>query len=175
MKQKSCQDQPTTGGHTPTVGQASRLSEHSWKRHLPHLQLSAGYYFITFSTYNRQPLQSLQKDCVFNAIRFFDNKKYELYAAVILNDHVHMVLNPIDSLSRIMHSIKSFTAHEINKVLNRKGKVWQDENYDRVIRDNEDFLEKLEYIANNPIKMNLAKDYEDYRWLYIKGWIEPDG
>jgi REP element-mobilizing transposase RayT len=86
-----------------------------------------------------------------------------------------MVLNPIDSLSRIMHSIKSFTAHEINKVLNRKGKVWQDENYDRIIRDNEDFLEKLEYIANNPIKMNLAKDYEDYRWLYIKGWIEPDG
>jgi len=156
------------------VGQASRLSEHSWKRHLPHFQLSSGYYFITFSTYNRQILQPLQKDFVFNAIRFFDNKKYELYAVVILHDHVHMVINPIDSLSGIMHSIKSFTAHEINKVLNRKGKVWQDENYDRVIRDNDDFLEKLEYIANNPIKMNLAERYEDYKWLYIKGWIDPD-
>jgi hypothetical protein len=51
-----------------------------------------------------------------------------------------------------MHSIKSFTAHEINKALNRSGKVWQEESYDRVIRNEEDFLEKMSYLANNPIK-----------------------
>jgi len=51
-----------------------------------------------------------------------------------------------------MHSIKSFTAHEINKMLNRNGKVWQNESYDRVIRNEDEFLEILNYIANNPPK-----------------------
>jgi putative transposase len=156
----------------PQVGQASRLSEDSWRRHLPHFQLSSGYYFITFSTYNRQLLLPSQKDCVFDAIRFLDNKKYELYAAVILNDHVHMIINPLDTLSKIMHSIKSFTAHQINKLSNRDGKLWQDENFDRVIRDENEFLEKINYVANNPIKANLAEGYEDYKWLYIKDWID---
>ena len=153
------------------VGQASRLSEHSWRRHLPHYQLSDGYYFITFSTHNRLILQSSQKDCVFQTIRFLDDKKYELHASVILDDHVHIIINPTDTLSKIMHGIKSFTAHEINKMLNRKGKVWQDESNDRVIRSEDEFLEKINYIANNPIKADLATVYEDYKWLYIKGWI----
>ncbi|NWF75078.1 MAG: transposase [Nitrospirae bacterium] len=155
----------------PQVGQASRLSEHSWRRHLPHIQLSAGYYFITFTTHNRQFLHPSHKDCVFEAIRFLDGKSYELYAVVVLDDHVHMVINPIDTLSKIMHSIKSFTAHEINKVSNRSGKLWHDENFDSVIRDEKELLEKLNYIANNPIKANLVEEYEEYKWLYIKGWI----
>ena len=107
-----------------------------------------------------------------SAIRFLDAKKYELLAAVIMDDHVHIIINPKETLSRIMHSIKSFTAHEINKSLNRSGKVWQEESYDRVIRNEKDFFEKMSYIANNPIESNLAKKYEDYRWLYVKGWIE---
>ncbi len=161
-------------GNQLSVGQASRLSELTWKRHLPHHQLSSGYYFITFATHYRFLLQPQQKDCVFNAICFLDSKKYELYSAVVLNDHAHMVVNPIETLPKIMHSIKSFTAHEINKMLNRNGKVWQNESYDRVIRNENEFLEKLNYIANNPIKANLVKKYEDYKWLYIKGWIKDE-
>ena len=83
--------------NTSTVGQASRLSDISWKRHLPHFQLSEGYYFITFSTYNRQTLISLHKDCVFNAIHFLDGKKYELFAVVVLEDHVYLVINPMET------------------------------------------------------------------------------
>ncbi len=63
-----------------SVEQASRLSELTWKRHLPHYQLSAGYYFITFATHNRVLLRPPQKDCVFNAVCFLDGKKYELYS-----------------------------------------------------------------------------------------------
>ena len=152
-------------GNQSAAGQASRLSELTWRRHLPHYQLAAGYYFITFATHGRLLLQPSERDCVFNAICFLDGKKYELYAAVVLNDHVHMVINPFETLPKIMHSIKSFTAHKINKMLNRKGKVWQNESFDRVIRDDDEFLEKLSYIASNPIKANLARQYEDYKWL----------
>jgi REP element-mobilizing transposase RayT len=154
------------------VGQASRLSEDFWRRHLPHIQLTSGYYyFITFTTYNRKILNPFQKDCIFDAINFMDTKKYELHASVILNDHIHMIINPIDKLSKIMHSIKSYTAHEINKKTNRKGKFWQDENYDKIIRNEKEFIEKIKYIINNPIKANLSKNYTDYKWLYVRGWI----
>jgi len=156
------------------VGQASRLSESSWRRHLPHFQLSAGYYFITFITHNRKSLLLSQKDCIFNALHFLNGKKYDLYAAVVLNDHLHMIINPIDTLSKIMHSIKSFTAHEINKMLNKKGKFWQDESMDKVIRSEKEFIEKINYIVNNPIKAHLAHGYTDYKWLYIKGWINDN-
>jgi REP element-mobilizing transposase RayT len=155
-----------------STGQAPSLSESTWKRHLPHIQLAAGYYFVTFVTYDRHHLHPSQKDCVLSAIRFLDAKKYELLAAVIMDDHVHIIINPKETLSRIMHSIKSFTAHEINKSLNRSGKVWQEESYDRVIRNEKEFFEKMSYIANNPIELNLAKKHEDYRWLYVKGWID---
>jgi REP element-mobilizing transposase RayT len=115
-----------------------------------------------------------QKDCVFNAISYLNGKKYELYAAVVMNDHVHIIINPSDTLSKIMHSIKSFTAHQINKQYNRKGKLWQDENFDRAIRNEEEILQKINYIINNPIKANLVNDYESYEWLYVKGWIHDD-
>jgi REP element-mobilizing transposase RayT len=162
------------------VGQASRLSEYSRRRHLAHFQLSDGYYFVTFTTYDRQRLLPSSKDCAFNAIRFWDNKKYVLFAVVVLDDHVHIVINPKEALSKIMHSMKSFTAHEINKLLNRKGRVWQDEYYDRVIRDEDEFCEKINSIANNPVKANLTEEVEEqtghssYKWLYIKGWINDD-
>ncbi len=156
------------------VGQASRLSPITWKRHLPHYQLSIGYYFITFSTYKRSPLNSDQKNCVLDAIHFLDGRKYDLQAAVVLNDHVHVIICPTDTLSKIMHSLKSYTAHEINKMMNKRGRIWQSESYDRVIRNEAEYLEKINYIANNPLKANLASEYDDYKWLYIKGWINDD-
>ena len=46
-------------------------------------------------------------------------------------------------------------------------KVWLDENYDRIIRDNKEFQEKMNYIINNPAKANLVEAAKDYKWLYI--------
>jgi hypothetical protein len=47
----------------------------------------------------------------------------------------------------------------------------QDEYSDRVIRSEKEFLEKINYIADNPIKADLSEGYGDYQWLYIKNWI----
>jgi hypothetical protein len=89
-------------------------------------------------------------------------------------------INPVDELPKIMHSIKSFTAHEINKMLNRKGMVWQDENYDRFLRSEHELSEKIVYIANNPVKAGLVTNIEEkegcssYKWLFIKGWLNDE-
>ena len=90
--------------------------------------------------------------------------------------HVHSILQPLEesggtfySLPQIMHSIKSYSANRIQRLLNRKGKVWQDENYDRIIRDDEEYLGKMNYIVNNPLKAGFVEKPEDYRWLFFEG------
>jgi REP element-mobilizing transposase RayT len=168
MKKATC-------ANNPSVGQASRLSDKHWKRHLPHYEESRSYYFITFTTDERRPLTISEKECIFKALLYLDDRKYALYAAVVMDDHAHIIIKPTEPLSKIMHSIKSYTAHEINKAEQRSGKVWQDEYHDRLIRNEKEFREKLLYTANNPIKSKLAETHADYKWLYVKGWIERGG
>ena len=88
----------------------------------------------------------------------FDGVRYKLYAWVVMPNHAHALLRPLEghSYERIMHSIKSFTASEANKVLNRKGPFWMREAFDRYIRDNEHFDRVFRYIENNPVKSGLC-------------------
>jgi hypothetical protein len=72
-------------------------------------------------------------------------------------------------LSEIIHSVKSFSAQKINQRRGVKGAIWQDERYDRIVRDEVEFLEKWQYIRNNPLKSGLALYPEDYPWLYERG------
>jgi REP element-mobilizing transposase RayT len=62
-------------------------------------------------------------EVVANAIQHLDGKEYRLLAWVVMPNHVHLVckLLPGKSLSRTMHSLKSFTAKEVNKLLERTG------------------------------------------------------
>ncbi len=67
-------------------------------------------------------------------------------------------------LSRIMHSLKSFTAHEINKLLNRTGSVWQRESYDHWIRDENEFERIVHYLNANPMEAKLCARPQDWFW-----------
>jgi REP element-mobilizing transposase RayT len=89
---------------------------------------------------------------VSGALHFFDGQRYQLIAHVVMPNHVHLLLQPSDdhTLSKILHSIKSYTAHEINKRLNRDGELWQEESYDRIVRSPEELSHFCEYIRRNP-------------------------
>jgi threonyl-tRNA synthetase len=66
-----------------------------------------------------------------------------------------------------LHSIKSFTAHEINKVQQTKGNpVWEKESFDRILRGDADMEEKFHYICRNPWDSGVAKQDENYSWLW---------
>ena len=91
---------------------------------------------------------------VLDALRHFDGDRYELHACCIMPNHVHVVftLGGGHELSEILHSWKSFTANEANKVLGRTGPFWQAESYDHLVRDGEDYCAQLEYLRSNPFK-----------------------
>jgi putative transposase len=86
---------------------------------------------------------------------------------------VHLLSQPLSkgeegvfNLAEIIHSVKSFSAQQISQHRGVRGKIWQDERYDRIVRDEAEFLEKWQYIRNNPVKEELSIYPEDYPWLY---------
>ncbi len=88
----------------------------------------------------------------------FDNDRYKLHAYCIMPNHVHIIVEPIKNrkLSEIVRSWKSFTAHEANRILNRKGRFWLDEFYDHIIRDEVDYQNQLNYLWQNPDKAHIS-------------------
>lgn len=101
-----------------------------------------------------------------DTLLFNHQKKYDLICWCIMPNHVHTLIAPVEgmSLSEIMYDWKSYTTHAINKALNRKGKLWMMEYFDRYIRDNEHFQKVVNYIHNNPVKAGLVANPADWRW-----------
>ena len=103
---------------------------------------------------------------VHDAIFFYHGKKYNVISWCIMPNHVHVLIEVMKniSLSSILHSWRSFSSNEINKVLNRSGRLWMPEYFDRFIRDNDHFNNVVDYIHNNPVKAGLVKEATDYKW-----------
>ena len=160
----------------------------TYRRNLPHIEIPGSVYFVTFRTIAALTFSDEEKDVVFESIKFHDGKKYILNACVVMNNHVHLIISPLVSgiemlvpsqatstkarnafysLGQITHSIKSYSANRIQKMEGSKRRIWLDENYDRVIRDEKELLEKLQYILNNPVKAGLVENSKEYKWMYL--------
>lgn len=102
-------------------------------------------------------------DLVAHALANFEGERYRLHAWCVMPNHVHLVLQPLagHELPHIMHSLKSFTAHEITKKLGRTGAVWQAEYYDHLIRHEGSYSRVIEYVLDNPRKAGL----KDWPWV----------
>jgi REP element-mobilizing transposase RayT len=115
------------------------------------------------------------RDIVLSCCKFADGSEYVLRIAVVMPDHVHLVIEPlvdlvrkeVFSLSRILRNIKGVSAREINKKLGRTRAVWQDESFDHVVRDSENLDEKIRYILQNPLRKGLAAKSGEYRWVFL--------
>jgi hypothetical protein len=132
------------------VGLNSRLKPavefRTYRRNLSHLELLGSIYFLSFRTADRLTLSDPAKDVVLSSFHFHNNKKYHLHACVVMDDHAHCILQPIEiknnsqarrpvspgtpvqsheyhSLAQITHSIKSYSANRIQQLLNRKGLI----------------------------------------------------
>jgi Transposase and inactivated derivatives len=107
---------------------------------------------------------------VANTIHYLDNKDYELICYCIMPNHVHLVFSLIEKsrgISKIMQSIKRYSASEINKILKQKGSFWQDESYDRIVRNEVELFNIVQYVINNPVKALLVDNWEKWEYTYI--------
>lgn len=92
------------------------------------------------------------RDIVEKAITFKDGIDYTVISYVIMLNHVHLLIQPIGehTTQAILHSIKSYSALCINRLLGTHGKVWQRESYDHVVRNETELEHCIAYIRANP-------------------------
>ena len=96
---------------------------------------------------------------------------YELGADAIMANHVHVLLLPKVSPSRLLQSLKGATARQANLFLGRTGETfWQAESYDHWVRDESEWDRIAAYIEDNPVKAGLVRCAEDYRWSGAGKW-----
>lgn len=117
---------------------------------------------------------------------------FDLHAFCIMSNHVHVVFEPLSrsewhsdqskagwqpdpnqsgyhsDLHKIMQSLKRHTARQANLFLRREGAFWQDESYDHVIRDNEEYIRIVNYVLENPVKAGLVSQWDQWQWMYCK-------
>lgn len=105
-------------------------------------------------------------ELVEQALLHFDAQRYCLHAWVVMPNHVHVLITPRPGhdLSQILHSWKSFTAKKANALLGKTGAFWQQEYFDRFVRNEKHFEDALNYIEPNPVKAGLCDDPKDWRF-----------
>jgi REP element-mobilizing transposase RayT len=141
------------------------------RRRLPHWTLDGSIYFVTFRLMAGQ-LSSAEVRLVREHMCGGNGQFYRLAAAVVMPDHAHLLLEPMEgfTLSRIMKGIKGGSSKRLNDQRGTRGSLWQDESWDRIVRHEAEFHEKLNYMLNNPVKASLCED----GWEYAGWYYNPD-
>ena len=95
---------------------------------------------------------------------------YALHAFVVMPNHVHLLATPSVPLPKLMKSLKGITAKRANAILALTGnRFWQEESYDRLVRNQQEFENIRNYIEANPVRAGLAREASEYRWSSA-GW-----
>lgn len=130
--------------------------KYEYRRKLPHYQPDFMSFFITFSTHERWILPEDARSLVLQTCLQGNGKNFRLHAGVVMPDHVHLILTPFYdadgpiSLMEILQAIKGASAHRINRLLQRRGPVWESESFDRALRREENIDAKIDYLIGNP-------------------------
>lgn len=130
-----------------------------------HWRLEGSTYYVTWSLNPVQvDLADAERALVADVIRHFHGDRYRLYAYVMMNDHVHVIFTPGQGQEpgSIVRNWKSFTANRLQRVHDRIGSMWLKDYYDRIIRDEEDLLRKMQYVLDNPKRR--WPEIEKYRY-----------
>jgi REP element-mobilizing transposase RayT len=138
------------------------------KRRPQRLELiysSEPVYFVTFCTRNRQAIpepEKAQAALETYAQRGLNEFGVALGRFVIMPDHVHLfVCGDADFvLSRWVAGLKRV----ISKALGIRGEFWQPTFFDHILRSDESYSEKWEYIYQNPVRAGLVKEADEWRY-----------
>jgi putative transposase len=110
-------------------------------------------------------------DCLERKLRHFDGEQYDLDAFVLMPNHVHLLVKPcsdrVHPLERLEQAWKAYSSREINLARGTQGSLWQQESFDRIVRDEEHLFRCIQYIGSNPRRAGLSPSE-------TRRWIRPD-
>lgn len=113
------------------------------------------------------------KDCAYivqDELKRHHETHYKLLEWCVMPNHVHamIALKNDHSLPMIVKQWKGASANAINRLMKREGKLWQQDFYDRFVRDMDHYHNCRIYIRNNPVKAGLCQRPED--WPFSSAW-----
>jgi putative transposase len=145
---------------------------------------------IIFGKLDKLLDQNLHGSCVFlnyelakivaDDLRAYDGILYYLQAFTIMPNHVHILIDMSCQLDRnggtkgyvqldiVMKKHKGRTARFINAEIGKTGTTfWQKDNFDHFVRNDREWRNIINYIAENPVKAKLADRWQDYPLTYV--------
>jgi len=130
---------------------------------------NTGYstYFITAATFQKQNLfqsDRLTLPFIDTLLHYRVQRSYPLHKFVIMPNHFHLLVTPIQSLERALQLIKGGFSYRAKKELGFLGEIWQSSYYDRRVRNAEEYVNFRYYIRHNPVKRGLAQTPEEYSY-----------
>ncbi|MHB9007137.1 MAG: alanine--tRNA ligase-related protein [Limisphaerales bacterium] len=181
---------PSAGLVAQQHGQVARATQTApgatySRRNLPHFEKPWAIYHVVINTIDPRKLSPAARDIVLDCILHWRTSRYRLVAASVMPDHAHFIIQPgvkeedpegqpiFWPLSDLLHSIKSYSAKEVNKLDNVGGTLWQEERYDRYLRSDADLEEKFRYVCDNPWAAGLVQESDPWPWLWtpdIEAW-----
>jgi REP element-mobilizing transposase RayT len=96
-------------------------------------------------------------------------QRHALHAFVIMPNHVHLLVESRVPAAEWLGPLKGFTGHASNRLLGLRGPFWQDESYDHLVRNDDEFDRIGRYIENNPVSAGLVHAPEQFPWSSAPG------
>jgi putative transposase len=105
-----------------------------------------------------------------DALVHFNHQRYFISCYVVMPNHCHLIIQPYAGfeLEQILQVCKGYVARQINLALGKSQTVWQEESFDRIIRDEEHLYRVIQYIGRNPKLAGIAAA-DFVRWI-DPGW-----
>lgn len=145
------------------------MSEH---RHLPHLRsfVSQPIVFLTVVTEKRRPCLACAP--AFKALtsiwlRSPESDGWFVGDYLLMPDHVHLFARAAydsKSLAQWMKAWKSVSSRELSAALRLKGPFWQRDYFDRYLRSADNYAQKWDYVAMNPVRGELCEEPGNWPW-----------
>ena len=109
---------------------------------------------------------------IIDSLQFWNKRRIENIAWSIMPNHIHWVFylmkeNEMLLLQKILHSVKLFTAREINKNEGKSGRLWSEESFDTTNRNENHLYNVINYTLNNPVKAKFVKLWSEWKGNYI--------
>jgi len=148
-----------------------------WKEQMDALPETARQDFRRFTRSLEHVLDSGHGACVLKqpslaaivaeTLHFQAGSRYVLGDYVIMPNHVHLIVGGLarQTMLNQVRTWKRWSATQINQALKQRGRLWQDESFDHVVRHEASFQKLRQYIADNPKKAGLKPgEYLHHAW-----------
>jgi len=145
------------------------VDTYEYRRRLPHLIPRDAVYAVAFATKKRERLPPGASTLVLRSCVHDHGTHCWIDAVVVMPDHVHLIFMSFGHMApeAVIARMKGASSYFVNRLLGRRGPLWHEESFDRIVRSDDKLYAKRDYLFNNPVRAGLVATWEEYPWVWF--------